>query len=398
MNEFLNKRFSTYKNRMQFHSAIITHPDKDHYLGFESIFNNHNIGFDVVYQNGLVEKPVSGTFEKIGGFTEDENGDSYLNEISEDKAHIEQHFFDDSLFGRFEFPPVMHAALNNPNIQDFKMLSTHHSVSENGRNWMPQFAPSDNRGYQIEVLGPVVEFDKNGEPRLRRISSAYGKTKNGHSILLRLHFKEFKVFFGGDLNKVAERFLLSQYTQDKFYKKSHKLYSTMRAKAREYFAADIMKVCHHGASDVTDEFLDTVGAAAFVISSGDEEGHVHPRPDLLGRLGKLGWSDAPVILSTELQRSTREKADAKLVKSISGDISDYAANFNNNDDSDKSKFSKIIEDLKVLGRSDVQVNGTIYLKTDGETLLTSFKKESDTEKWFSFKYVRKKDGRLSAIS
>jgi len=106
MNEFLNKRFSTYKNRMQFHSAIITHPDKDHYLGFESIFNNHNIGFDVVYQNGLVEKPVSGTFEKIGGFTEDENGDSYLNEISEDKAHIEQHFFDDSLFGRFEFPPV----------------------------------------------------------------------------------------------------------------------------------------------------------------------------------------------------------------------------------------------------------------------------------------------------
>ena len=148
----------------------------------------------------------------------------------------------------------MFATLNNPNIDDFKMLSTHHSVHEDGRNWMPKFAPSDGRDYQIEVLAPFVEFDSKGKPRLRKISSNYNKTKNGHSILLRLHYRNFKVLFGGDLNKQAEKFLLSEYTKDKFYSRSNKKYSGMKKKASEYFAADIMKVCHHGSSDVTDGF------------------------------------------------------------------------------------------------------------------------------------------------
>jgi len=47
-------------------------------------------------------------------------------------------------------------------------------------------------------------------------------------------------------------------------------------------AMDLLKSCHHGASDVTDEFLNATRQAAFVVASGDEEGYVHPRPDLLG--------------------------------------------------------------------------------------------------------------------
>ena len=34
-------------------------------------------------------------------------------------------------------------------------------------------------------------------------------------------------------------------------------------------------IAMRGSSDVTDEFLEAVNPAAFVISSGDEEGHVH---------------------------------------------------------------------------------------------------------------------------
>ena len=50
---------------------------------------------------------------------------------------------------------------------------------------------------------------------------------------------------------------------------------------------------------------------------------------------------------------------------------------------------KIIEDIWELGGSNVTVYGAIYLKTDGERLLTAFRIEtgSETKKWFTFEYV-----------
>ena len=86
-----------------------------------------------------------------------------------------------------------------------------HGKHEAGRTWLPGFAPSEKPDYQIEVVGPVLEVDSSGKAGLRQISSSYGKTKNGHSILLRLHIGDFKVLFGGDLNKPAEKFLLRHY-------------------------------------------------------------------------------------------------------------------------------------------------------------------------------------------
>ncbi|MEP6336937.1 MAG: hypothetical protein ABJ176_16845, partial [Anderseniella sp.] len=153
--------------------------------------------------------------------------------------------------------------------------------------------------------------------------------------------------------------------------------------AANWFRSDIMKVCHHGSEKVTDAFLETVKPAAFVISSGDEEGHVHPRPDLLGRLGKLGRGDTPVILSTELQRSTREKEDAEMVESLTRRV------LNLKDSSSSSVREKIMNDIWDLGRSNVSVYGTIYLKTDGERLVTAFRIEtgSDKKKWFTFEYA-----------
>ena len=62
----------------------------------------------------------------------------------------------------------------------------------------------------------------------------------------------------------------------------------MRCRAGKRLRADMMKSCHHGAADVTDEFIRAVDPFAYVVSSGDEESHAHPRPDLLGRLGNSG--------------------------------------------------------------------------------------------------------------
>ncbi len=397
MNEFLRSRFKTYKNSFQFEGAIITHPDQDHYGGFLDIFRSPKVGFNKIYQSGLVERPIGKDYEKLGGVTTDAStGVSYIQKLATNRAHIEEDFSDDSIFGRTKFPPVMHAALNNPKIVDFEMLSTGHGKQEDSRAWLNGFAPSQKDKYQIEIVGPVLEKDSAGKSGLRKIDSSYGKTKNGHSVLLRLHIGSFKVLFGGDLNKPAEKFLLKHYagiSEESFPTKGAKR-ADMIAKAREVFGADVMKVCHHGASDVTDEFIETVNPAAFVISSGDEEGHVHPKPDLLGRLGKLGRGKTPVILSTELQRSTREKADAELVADLSETIVGL----------DKKPTSKqlesITEKIMTLGRSNVSVFGSIYLKTDGETLLTSFKKESNSQKdkWYSFQFNINDDGTLKLMS
>lgn len=393
MYRFLRGRFKAYRG-FQFNSAIITHPDKDHYLGFRSVFADSNIGFNTIYQNGLVERPVAGTFEKVGGFSKDPtNNKNYITNLATSKTDIQNIFGDSSNFGNYVFPKLMHEALNNSKILDYKMLSTDqdHSTHEGGRSYMPGYAPSNNRGYTIEVLGPVAERDAQGNIRLQKISG-YGKTKNGHSVILRLKFGDFKVLFGGDLNKPAEKFLLKKYTGRKSFPKS----GTDRSKkmivdARNWFEAEIMKVCHHGASDVTDEFMQAVNPACFVISSGDMEGHVHPRPDLLGRLGNFGRGESPVLLSTELQRSTRPSEDKKLVEKLNKNIEKLAQS------PTPKRKEKVEAQVAELSKSNVAVYGAIYVKTDGKRLITAFKFEepSDKKKWFYFEYTLDDDGKLT---
>jgi hypothetical protein len=136
--------------------------------------------------------------------------------------------------------------------------------------------------------------------------------------------------------------------------------------------------------------MQAVNPACFVISSGDSEGHVHPRPDLLGRLGKFGRGECPVILSTELQRSTREKEDAKLIKRVNSRIEKLTKK-----PSDSWK-DKIKEDIKKLSKTNVDVYGSIYVKTDGDRMIAAFKNESNskTKKWFYFEYKFDSNGVL----
>jgi beta-lactamase superfamily II metal-dependent hydrolase len=394
MRRFLNERFRAYRG-FDFEAAVLTHPDSDHYRGFEAIFEDHNIGFRNVYQSGLVERPVSGKFEKVGGVHSDPaTGIDYVQDLAVDRAALEQHFADASTLGSFEFPRVMHAALNNPKVESFAMLSTSHGTVESGRSFMPGFAPSDSRGYTIEVLGPIAEFDAAGKPRLRVISSDYGKFKNGHSVLLRLVFGSFSVLFGGDLNIPAEKRLLTHYARiADFPSRGSAASKNMVATAAKTFRSDIMKVCHHGSEKVTDEFLETVNPAAFVISSGDAEGHVHPRPDLLGRLGRFGRGESPVLLSTELQRSTREVEDLDDVAALNQKIGELAAN------PTEARKADVLQRVQKLARTNVDVYGAIYLKTDGQRLITAFKLETGslTKRWFYFEYARNAAGELELI-
>jgi hypothetical protein len=139
--------------------------------------------------------------------------------------------------------------------------------------------------------------------------------------------------------------------------------------ARKFFQSDVAKACHHGSADFTNIFIQSVNAAATVISSGDEEPHSHPRADAVGALGKFGRSDRPLIFCTELARSTKDF----IVKTHPSE--------------------------KELGRT-VAVYGNIDVRTDGEKVLVAQRFESTPAhgEWDFYKLERDSNGVLSYLS
>lgn len=403
-NGFLNWRFRDFDNSGKIHAAIITHPDADHYKGFYSIFRNRNLTIDTVYHSGLVER----TGDDLLGPVED----GYLTDIIETDADMRTLMGDKANRGRKHYPKLMKMAMDNPKIGEIKALTTAHGTREQAKTYMPGFAPEDPGPLSIEVLGPVVEPDAGGAPRLRAFGSKAtsgsmndGKTKNGHSVLLRLDFNGFRVLFGGDLNKPAETFLMQLYGGAAVSKPLDATDEEVEAiadpaviaAAKERFDVDLMKCCHHGSSDVTEEFLTASAASAYVISSGDEEGHVHPRPDLLGLLGKTGDGPRPLLLSTELLRSTREKEDPSLRKKLE------AVNIKLHEERDKqgdadpdviktlnAERKKILDDVF---KRNVGVYGAINLRTDGKDAVIAFRKEKapPARRWFYYELQRNEE-------
>ncbi|HSW06637.1 MAG TPA: hypothetical protein VLK61_18805, partial [Aquabacterium sp.] len=157
--------------------------------------------------------------------------------------------------------------------------------------------------------------------------------------------------------------------------------------ARARFQSDVMKSCHHGATDVTDEFLQAVNPFAFVVSSGDEESHVHPRPDLLGRLGKQGRGAAPLLLSTELLRSTREAEAPDALGRITRLDEKIEAAIRAGTDPAPDQASRL-QLLQQLTRRNVEVYGAISLRSDGQRLVIAFLMERPrgTKRWQTYWY------------
>ncbi len=391
MKNFLDYRFRDFKKSFKFHAAITTHPDSDHYRGFQKIFDNEKISFEHVYHNGLLERTGS---DLLGP---EENG--FLTDIRASKTSARNLYSKKSVRGGKWYPKLIWTALTSDRFSDVSMLSTEHATKENEQSWMPGFAPSDNHHFTVEILGPVVERSPSGKKALRVFSSSMtasamnvGKTKNGHSIILRLQYHDFSILLGGDLNSPAEHFLMRHYGNNGKAPTTISETKTMIEKARARFSVDLMKSCHHGASDVTDEFLEATQPAAYVVSSGDEESHVHPRPDLLGLLGKKGRGTRPLILCTELLRSSREKEDLslrtklnKLVDKIANSIDPIATK------KLEKKRSKI---LGTLFKRNVGVYGAINLRTDGKTAIIAFRREQSKglKRWFYYELKKDMNG------
>ena len=393
MKGYLDYRFRDFKKKFNFHAAVVTHPDSDHYQGFQKIFDNPQISFEHVYHNGILER--TGPSKLSLGPVEK----GFLLDIRASKMAARQLYSQDTVRGEKWYPKLIWTALTSDRFGDVSMLSTEHGHKEDGRTWMPGLAPSNNAEFTIEVLGPVVEKAPNGKKGLRTFASSMtakamnvGKTKNGHSVLLRLKYRGFSVLFGGDLNTPAEHFLMRHYGNGGEAPTTIADTKAMIERASARFSVDLMKSCHHGASDVTDEFLEATRPAAFVVSSGDEESYVHPRPDLLGLLGKKGRGHRPLVLCTELLRSTREKEDS----SLRGKLDTLVEKISKETDPAKKKILEHArsEILDELFKRNVGVYGAINLRTDGRRAVVAFRREQSqgTNRWFTYELEKDSQG------
>lgn len=157
-------------------------------------------------------------------------------------------------------------------------------------------------GYDIKVLGPVT-VDRNGTPGLPDFGPRSYNT-NGHSVCLRIDIGMASILLTGDLNKPSMDWLAESYGD------------RMGA-----WLCDVAKACHHGSDKISYRFLENMRPAATVISSGDAEGHGHPRAEVVGASAITGRVEidreedrllTPLIYMTEIERSVSLSAIERI--------------------------------------------------------------------------------------
>lgn len=276
-------------------ALIASHNDQDHYGGLADLLDvaqaadldASGVTVEAAYHAGLSwwktasDTRTLGTFDQVGTT-------NYLVDLLDDRASAEAFLAPGAMprlqgaWGDF----VQHLLDARTGAGTPSPLQRLSHVSD----YLPGFEAGD---VQVKVLAPV-EYDVNGRPGLRSLGGkTSGQNTNGHSVMLRVDFGRTRTLLTGDLNKAAQQLLLEAYAGE-----------------RLEFAADVAKACHHGSDDVSMTFLQAIGPSATIISSGDAEGHDHPRPQIVaasGATGHLSIQDdeiaTPLVYSTEIARS-----------------------------------------------------------------------------------------------
>jgi len=353
---------------IRFLFAVITHSDLDHYAGFDELFDSPKFRFKSVYHNTLVERPAASQTQSLGE-RDRIDGKLCVTGMVESAARLAALLAEVGPDARTKYIMLLRNAAENGRVERIVGVT-----SETGHldGFDETFRTRNGKPMRIEILGPVPVSDgnKRGLPWF----SNNGKTKNGHSVVLRIHYGEVRLLLGGDLNVRAENHLLAQAVGPAPADDADEVeWQDYLARARAVFGADVAKACHHGSSDFTNTFLRAVNAAATVISSGDEESHCHPRPDTLGAAGRHGRGDRPLIFSTELARSTREFTKPR--EAVQEQIRAAIALLETADAAERKKLNRLIDSLLDTAERNVAVYGMISVRTDGERVVIMQKLE-----------------------
>lgn len=346
MYRFLKWRFNLAKAKSAPppFTVIISHSDSDHYKGFGKIFTEtkgaaQQFTINKVYHNGMVEASGEGA-ASLGKLVTDK-GQEYVTNLCDTDADYKKRV----------------KSLSTPGVY-VSTLNKTAAPKEALRFGSNPVYKKDN--LIMEVSGPVAQ-QINGKDALPVFDKNKGKTKNGHSVILRLTIGKLKLFLGGDLNTESENYLLQHYSgadvaaikkelkkknlDDNTRKQLEQQLQNAIVTARGTLQVDIAKSCHHGSADFTSEFLKALNAIATIISSGDEEPHTHPRPDTLGTIGKHSRGERSLIFCTELARSSKEFVEVAKINT-------------------EAKKERV-----------VTVYGMINVRTDGEKVIIAQKLE-----------------------
>ncbi|MCZ7555543.1 MAG: hypothetical protein M5R41_03970 [Bacteroidia bacterium] len=261
---------------------IVSHFDTDHYRGCIRILENKGFTIGTVLHPGILKFAEKGNPYDTGlGETVKENGVRYLTRIFDNLLTVKS----PAPFNRdiTAFMNALHGAHGEGRVQKVKRCAAGDVIINR---------TIDGQTFRLDVLAPMLETV--GRKKAFVYWSDEGKTINGHSIVLKLTFGSRTVLLGGDLNSASQSYLIDAYGQN------------------NPFEVDVAKSCHHGSSDFTEDFMQRVNPYATVISSGDNEGHAHPRADAIGCAGKYSKSRRPLVYSTELARSTNLKKNTIL--------------------------------------------------------------------------------------
>lgn len=304
-------------------AMVLSHPDQDHYQGFISVLKDPNFHVETIYHNGIKRYSPSNlpdrlhfdlgkvTTKMINGQLEEILTETFTS-LEDARELVASNEFltkrgNKTIFHQFWEAAV--AAHDAGRVGSAKRITVRNKT-------LPGFSDKSADKLFIEVLGPVptkktgrieyvgfpdaedIVLDREDPNDIPEISSSH--TRNGHSIVLKLHYGKHSFLFGGDLNIPAQLHLMDYYGE------------------KNPFRCDVAKACHHGSSDFHIDFLKQVRPKANVISSGDNKSFDHPVADAVGALCRHTSGDFPLFFSTELARAVSgEKTHFGLINARS---------------------------------------------------------------------------------
>jgi hypothetical protein len=379
------KEFTFGGPRFVLDAVVCTHPDEDHFGGFEAMTKRVRSGvleYGTVFHCGLGRFKGQATpfangrgFGQLGEVRGTTLPDAFVTTVLDDFDDVRELATETparpwKLTGGYARWLQSLAALEGSGVGG--MTRVHRGLGH-----LPGYDPTDGPA-SVTVLGPVEE-PLNGQPALRYLDGAGlsamkqpSLTRNGHSVVLRIDYGSVRILLTGDLNFRSQAVLLEHVPADEF-------------------SCHVAKACHHGSEDVSSTFLQAMSPWATMISSGDNESYAHPRAKMLGLTGVLnqlrkeggknrflGLEEdryaAPLMYSTELSRSI--------------ELFDCFAVF---DEEDK-RIAKA--SLQAVGRSKRaegvrapygdwllgtrMIYGLINVRTDGQRILLGVLKESES--------------------
>jgi beta-lactamase superfamily II metal-dependent hydrolase len=353
-------------------AMIASHCDADHYGGLADLLDvaqtaeldAQKLQVEAFYHAG------------VGWWTNPANGQRWLGATSADRKWLTQ-----LMGGRTQILAALKPQAQ-PRLQgEWAEFMAHASKARNAAGkpttiqrlsqkggHLPGFDGAGG-GVAIKVLGPF-EGRVDNKPALHSFGSAASKNTNGNSLLLRLDYGRARILLTGDLNTESQRALLDDY-----------------AGRRIEFQCDVAKACHHGSDDVSYEFLAAMRPAVTVISSGDSEGHDHPRPAIVAASATTGYLQVekdhivtPLVYSTEIARSIQLGRPLRLM------AADHVH--------EQTELGKLLVEASVTKPGDLNptrltrnmgntliVAGLIYglvnIRTNGETILCATLNEKD---------------------